>query len=224
MNKEGIQKIKKIASEVISYVLLILLCLTAGLLLFFIISSNMAKKGGYKPPMGLYTIVSPSMVPEINVYDVVLEFRPTESELKVGDIITFYSSVIDTGGYTITHRIHAIYEENGVKHYITKGDNNTDIDDGDITFNDIVGKVEYIIPKMGKVQFFLSSKYGWILVVLIPALGIIIADVRKLFKIFKIKNQIEEIPEQKKFNIIREKEEDKKLRALVEEADKLNSK
>ena len=45
---------------------------------------------------------------------------------------------------------------------------------------------------------------------------------KKLIKIFRIKEQIEDIPQIKEVELIREKEENKKLRAVVEEANRLN--
>lgn len=225
MNEKGIKGILNIITKILSYICLAILIIVAIFLMFFIISNHLSRRNGSKPILSLFTIVSPSMEPNIKVYDVIVDIRiKNENELKVGDIITFYSDVIDTGGYTITHRIYDIYEENGRKFYITKGDNNTDPDDGVITFENIVGKVEYIIPSLGKIQFLISTNTGWIVVILIPALGIILMDIKKILQVFKIKNQIEEMTKYKEVNIIREKEEDKKLRAIIEEADRLNNK
>ncbi len=207
----------------LSYICLVILFFIAAFLLYFIISNQLAKTTGSKPLISLYTIVSPSMEPTIMVYDVIIDTRVTKDEdLKIGDIITFYSNTIDTGGYTVTHRIEDIYESNGIKYYTTKGDNNIDADSGIITIDNIVGKCRFIIPSIGKMQMFITSRAGWILIILIPALGIIIIDIKKLIKIFRIKEQIEDIPQIKEVELIREKEENKKLRAVVEEANRLN--
>jgi len=156
------------------------------------------------------------------VGNVVKAFFIKSNELKIGDIITFYSNTIDTGGYTVTHRIVDIYKNNGVIYYTTKGDNNMDKDAGLITIDNVVGKCKFIIPSIGKMQIFITSRAGWILIILIPALGIILMDIKKLIKIFRIKEQIEEIPQIKEVELIREKEENKKLRAVVEEANRMN--
>ena len=225
MSKKGIKKFINAVLKVLSWLSLIILFLIAGILLFYIISNHIARKENKSPIVGLYTIISPSMEPAIKVYEVVLEFRiKDESELEVGDVITFYSDIIDTGGYTVTHRIIDIYEVDGTRYYVTKGDNNQAKDDGDIKFSNIVGKVEYIFPGLGKLQFFLSSRIGWICVILKPALGIIILDLIKIKKIFNIKTELEEIPKLKEVNEITEKEKDKKVRALQEKARKLNNK
>lgn len=223
MNEKGIKKILAKIVSVLSYICLAILVFVALFLVYFIISNQIAKVKGTKPFISLYTIVSPSMEPNINIYDVIIDIRvDNDNDVKLGDIITFYSDAIDTGGYTVTHRIHSVYDTSGTRYYITKGDNNQNPDDGTITIDNIVGKVRFIIPAIGRIQFFVSSKFGWVIVILIPALGIILADIKKLIKIFRIKEQIEEIPKLKEVEIIREKEEDKKLRAVVEEANKIN--
>lgn len=225
MNKEGFKKTSNIILRILSYVSLIILFFVALILAFYIISNQIARSNGTYPIAGLYTIVSPSMEPTINVYDVILSVRvEDETTLKEGDIITFYSDIIDTGGYTVTHKIIDIIEEDGERKYITKGDNNQEIDDGYITKENIVGKVVHVFPELGRVQFFLSSRLGWVCVILIPALGIIIMDLIKLRKIYKIKKEIEVIPMIKEVDEVREKEENKKVRALIEKAERINHK
>ena len=222
MNK-GFKVVLSKVMNFLSYICLVILFFIAAFLLYFIISNQLAKTTGSKPLISLYTIVSPSMEPTIMVYDVIIDTRVTKDEdLKIGDIITFYSNTIDTGGYTVTHRIEDIYESNGIKYYTTKGDNNIDADSGIITIDNIVGKCRFIIPSIGKMQMFITSRAGWVLIILIPALGIIILDIKKLIKIFRIKEQIEDIPQIKEVELIIKKEENKKLRAVVEEANRLN--
>lgn len=223
MNNKGYKEVLSKILNVVSYICLVILFIIAGFLLYFIVSNQIAKTRGTKPLISLYTIVSPSMEPTIMVYDVIIDTRVDETtELKKGDIITFYSNTIDTGGYTVTHRIEDIFESNGVTYYTTKGDNNIESDSGIITIDNIVGKVKFIIPSIGKIQMFVTSRAGWALIILIPALGIILVDIKKLIKIFRIKEQIEEIPGIKEVELIREKEENKKLRAVVEEANRMN--
>ena len=223
MNKMGYKEVLSKTMSILSYICLIALFLIATFLLYFIVSNQIAKTKGEKPAISIYTIVSPSMEPTIMVYDVIIDTKvKSDAELKIGDIITFYSNTIDTGGYTVTHRIVDIYKNNGVIYYTTKGDNNMDKDAGLITIDNVVGKCKFIIPSIGKMQIFITSRAGWILIILIPALGIIIMDIKKLIKIFRIKEQIEEIPQIKEVELIREKEENKKLRAVVEEANRMN--
>lgn len=223
MNKKVINKIGDCLIKLLSYICLVILLFVAVFLVFYITTNQIAKNSGTKPLVSIYTIVSESMIPKINVYDVIIDTKvDNEDDLAVGDIITFNSDFIDTEGYTITHRINNIVVENGVTKYYTKGDHNNTVDEGYITFDKIVGKVVFIIPSLGKIQAFISSKFGWLLIIFIPAAGIVLMDIYKIIKIYRIKNQIEDIPRIKEIEIVREKEEDKKIRAVLERASKVN--
>ena len=64
-------------STIISWTIFALLVICAILLVYYFIATKIyAKKGsGYEPKFSLYTIISPSMVPNIKVYDVSLYFN-----------------------------------------------------------------------------------------------------------------------------------------------------
>lgn len=223
--KKGIKGFLGKIGKIISYICLAVLFLVACFLLFYIINNQIARMKNEPAFINIFTIVSPSMEPNIKVYDVIIEFKVNdESDLKVGDIITFYTDEIDTGGYTVTHRINEINVINGKRRYITKGDNNQSVDNGFITYKDIVGKVKYILPGVGRIQFFISSRLGWFLIILIPAMGIIIMDIIKLKRLFKIKKQLENIPNMEQIEQVREKEENKYFKALIERANRINGK
>lgn len=217
MNKIG--DIIKFIGKTLAYVILCLLFLITAFLIYYMSSSAIAAKKGERPSISLYTIVSPSMEPFIKVYDVIInrKIKPNE-ELKIGDVITFYSSSLNTDGYTITHRIYDIKISEGKTYYITKGDNNQSVDVGSITRENIVGKMVYKINGLGKIQFFLSSKLGWVLIILIPALCFILYDLNRLNKVFKIKRKIDNIPEYQNMSAKEEIEHNKKVRALLEKS------
>lgn len=217
MNK--IVDIIKFIGKTLAYVILCLLFLITAFLVYYMSTSAIAARKGENPQISLYTIVSPSMEPFIKVYDVIIDRRlKANDELKVGDVITFYSSTLNTDGYTITHRIYDIKISEGKTYYITKGDNNQSVDVGSITRDNIVGKMVYKINGLGKIQFFLSSKLGWILIILIPALCFILYDLNRLNRIFKIKKKIDNIPEYQNMSAKEEIEHNKKVRALLEKS------
>lgn len=217
MNKIG--DIIKFIGKTLAYVILCLLFLITAFLVYYMSTSAIAARKGENPQISLYTIVSPSMEPFIKVYDVIIDRRlKANDELKVGDVITFYSSTLNTDGYTITHRVYDIKISEGKTYYITKGDNNQSVDVGSITRDNIVGKMVYKINGLGKIQFFLSSKLGWILIILIPALCFILYDLNRLNRIFKIKKKIDNIPEYQNMSAKEEIEHNKKVRALLEKS------
>lgn len=223
MSKKGIKGILDFIIKLLSYICLVVLFLIAVFLIFYIVTNQVAKNKGENPLISVYTIVSESMVPTIDVYDIIIDTRVNDpSSLKEGDIITFRSNFIDTDGYTITHRIISIDNTSGETRYYTKGDHNSRQDEGYITFDNIVGKVVYIAPKIGKIQAFVSSKFGWLLIIFIPAVGIIIMDVFRLIKVYRIKNQIESIPRLKEVDKVREIEKNKKAIEKLEKELKKN--
>lgn len=200
-NKLSLKEIFKLISTIISWTIFVLLLICAAFLLYYFIATKVyvAKGTGYEPKFSLYTIVSPSMVPNINVYDVVIDVKLEKPEdVKINDVITFNSSIPGVEGGTITHRVIAISKDKeGNYYYKTKGDNNL-VDDGvDVSFNSIVGKVALRIPGLGKVQSFMASSMGWLMFILVPALYIIIKDILRI-----IKNKNEEKQEKLKIKNI----------------------
>lgn len=188
----------KFVSGIISWVVLVILVIIALLLLYYFVSAKIyAQKGEeYKPAFALYTILSPSMVPNIKVYDVIVDVNvKSPQDIKEGDVITFISTSSMTKGMTITHRVVQVKEENGKYAYVTKGDANLSPDASPAPFESVQGKVLFHIPQLGRVQEFLGTKGGWLLVVVLPALYVIISDIFKLFRFKNVKNEVDNYEE-----------------------------
>lgn len=180
-----IYKIYHFVAKVFLYsILLILIFVALAFILYFMDMQANAKKGIYKQPLfGAYIIISPSMVPSINVYDAIVIKREEPENLKVGDVITFLSSDTRYLGLTITHRIVGIEKSTtGDIYFRTKGDNNNTEDSSLVKGDDIYGKVILKIPKIGYIQLLLTNAIGWVLIVVIPCLGVVIYDIIKIFK------------------------------------------
>ena len=178
-------KIYHFVAKVFLYSILIILILVAvGFSAYIVDLVKNIKSGETKPPLlGAYVIISPSMVPTIKVEDAIIILREEPEQLKVGDIITFNSSDPRYSGLTITHRIVGIEkskDENLL--FRTKGDNNNSEDTALVPADNIYGRVILKIPKIGYIQYILTQSYGWLLLVVIPCLGIVIYDIIKLFK------------------------------------------
>ncbi len=195
------KKVKKVGSffnyigKLFSSALLILLLLIGGFLVYYLVSAKMVSKNPtYEPKINLYTIVSGSMEPTIKVYDVIIDFRVKNPEdIKVGDVITFKSTSNISRGLIVTHRVIDVKVVNGRYEYVTKGDYNPTSDTDTAKFDNIIGKVVLKLPQLGRVQFFLSSKIGWFLVVLLPATCVIIYDIIKLIRLLLIKKSSDEV-------------------------------
>lgn len=190
-----IGKILNYIGKILSYACIVLLVLIGIFLVYYVISIQKAKKDpNFKPTVSLYTIISGSMEPTIHVYDVVLNQAVNNpEEIKVGDVITFISTSSISEGLTVTHRVQDIKIINGEYEFVTKGDYNPAPDSSTAKYGNVIGKVIFKIPQLGRVQFFVASKIGWFFVVLLPAMGVIIYDVLKLFKLLGTKNTFTKI-------------------------------
>ena len=91
-----------------------------------------------------YTVVTGSMEPKIKIGDVIIIKDVEPATLKKGDIVTYEGSEGDLRGLILTHRIIELRkdEKDNKYHFITKGDAN-DVEDPEITEDNIRGKVIY---------------------------------------------------------------------------------
>lgn len=145
------------------------------------------KSGNYKSPIfNGYVIVSPSMVPTININDAIVVKRQNNDKYNIGDIISFFSVEHDVNGNVITHRVVGKNQVSANdSNYITKGDNNPIPDRMSVNTTNIYGKVVFIIPHLGKLQQFLTKPINFIIAILLPAMIIIAFDVGRIFLSFK---------------------------------------
>lgn len=184
------KKTFRLIVKIFNILLLSMISLFLICLMFYVISSKIAEKKEKTPLFGFYTIISPSMEPNINVYDVVLVKKTNINKLKKGDVITFYSTNNYFGDTPITHRIVNIDDRTSI---IVKGDHNEKADNEKVIPKNIIGKVILVIPSLGKLQFFLASKSGFIVAIIIPAIVIITYDVYKIMKMIILKNQMSKL-------------------------------
>lgn len=187
----------KFVIGVISYAFFIFLVLILVTLLTYVLDIKIrAAKGDYSSPtFNAYVVLTGSMLPEIQVKDVVVTKKVDAAELEKGDIITFASSDSRFLGTIITHRIiKKNQDKDGNITFQTQGDNNNVADSALVQPNNIYGKVILKIPKLGYLQDFLATQGGWIIVILLPCMAVISYDIVKIAKgIKKKKNKIKVI-------------------------------
>lgn len=199
-NKNG-YKLFNFITKIISWCIMSILCVIGGFLIVYIAVNKIAQSQGKSAPLGLYTIISPSMTPDIAVYDVVVVVRKNPEEIEVGDIISYYSTNSYFGDTPITHRVVEKFNTNNGVSFRTRGDANPVVDNEIVMSKNVIGTVRFVIPQLGRIQFFLASKGGWFIAILLPAVGIIIYDLIKLSKLISVKKKMkyaEEITEEEK--------------------------
>ena len=175
-----IRKILKALSSIIFAFLVVLIVLIVS---YVIRISYLTSKGRISDiKINFYTILTQSMWPNIKAGDIIITYKNSDGVYREGDVITFVSSNNSSSGITITHRIAQVYNEDGNMFYQTKGDNNNTADNGRVPSKNVLGKVIVKIPKAGYIQRFLVTKTGWVIVIVLPCMGIIIHDVIKMIR------------------------------------------
>lgn len=176
MKKYCIQKI----TTILIYVLLIA---SLSALIFSSWIVFQMRKTGDQPAIGGYhimVIATGSMAPKINPGDVVLVKKVSTQDLKVGDIITYYSIDSNIFGKVISHRISDIAKSEEGYYFTTKGDANQIKDNYPALEANILGRVDKVIPKLGYALMFIKSKQGLLVLGFTPSLIILILEIRNL--------------------------------------------
>ena len=118
-----------------------------------------------------YVVSSGSMEPVLNVYDVlIVKDGGTFDSVQRGDIIVFNRPEVHDR--VIVHRVVDI-KESSEKILTTKGDANPASIPGTdfpITKNDYIGKVAYVIPKIGYVTRLIQPPVNYIIIAIILAI------------------------------------------------------
>jgi len=121
-----------------------------------------------------YVVASGSMVPELQVYDVlIVQGHVPFEDIQIGDIIVFDRP----SGHdrVIVHRVVSITNDDPLT-LRTKGDNNVASIPGTdfpITEKEYIGKVEFQIPQIGYVTQVLKPPTNYILIVLVIGVMIV---------------------------------------------------
>lgn len=181
-------------ATVIMYTIIVILLLIGVVLMVYFADLTLQKnRTEWKAPIyGAYVILSGSMEPTIMTGDAIIIRRASVDNLKVGDIVTYKSYDPSRYGIMITHRIIDINNEDGTTAYVTKGDSKSNTRDPLLVKPEqVYGKVVMVIPKIGYIQVFLATKFGWIIAVVLPCVGIIIYDLIKLIKKIRKNNRKE---------------------------------
>lgn len=205
--------------KILYYIVTVFVCLIVFFLLYYVISAQLhAEDEDYKSLVSVYTIVSPSMTPVINVYDVVVNVRVDDpTDIQVGDIITYKSEAANSEGMTITHRVIEVSQlPDGTYEYMTQGDHNKNPDSLYVTFDNVIGKEIVIIPYIGRIQFLIANQKGWLVLLLIPVLIYFLKEIIKLVDLFNLRKRVDKVIGTTEDNFI----EKKKLEKIANEEHK----
>jgi len=130
-----------------------------------------------------FSVQTGSMEPAIPTGSMVFVHRVPAADLRPGDVITYTNPADKT--QTVTHRLLAVRTNTmGSTEFITQGDANSTPDEP-VSSGQIVGVVKQHIPYAGKITNVVFHPLGLLLLIYIPALGVIIEEIKRLAAYYK---------------------------------------
>jgi signal peptidase len=139
-----------------------------GLLGLVLVTAAVPRLWGYQT----YVIYGSSMEPTIKLGSLIVAEPVATGDLQVGDIIVFRSP---GNGMTVTHRITGVREEDGQRYFQTKGDASNGGDPLEVTLENGVQQVAYDLPYVGYFVDFAGSTLGIVLLLVLPAAGLLVS-------------------------------------------------
>ena len=189
---------KKVLNAIMSVLSTLMMIVAVCVMVFTIISVNTFNRQdrslmGYKA----FIVLSDSMsATDFDAGDLVLTKDVNLAELQEGDIIAYISENPDNYGEVVTHKIRTVNPDGTFTTYGTT----TDTDDAyPVSWEQVLGKYDRAIPKIGAFFNFLKTTPGYICCIFVPfALLIMMQGLNtvKLFKQYK-REQQEDIDRQK---------------------------
>ena len=189
---------KKVLNAIMSVLSTLMMIVAVCVMVFTIVSVNTFNRQdrslmGYKA----FIVLSDSMsATDFDAGDLVLTKDVNPAELQEGDIIAYVSENPDNYGEVVTHKIRTVNPDGTFTTYGTT----TDTDDAyPVSWEQVLGKYDRAIPKVGAFFNFLKTTPGYICCIFVPfALLIMMQGLNtvKLFKQYK-REQQEDIDRQK---------------------------
>lgn len=180
--------LKKIGNTLIDILFFVVIIFAIVMIMLSVNSDNngIATLFGYIP----FSIQTGSMEPTIKTGDLIIVKEAEDNyNLQKDDIISFFA--LEQNKKIIkTHRIIEVKQNGQMVSYVTKGDNNTGIDEIEVAPGDIIGKYTGTrIGSLGGIYDFLNSKYGFLICIIIPLFIFFVYQIYKfIILILEMKN------------------------------------
>ena len=167
--------IKKIGKSILHALAIAIVIIEIILILLLILTKA---SGGVPFFFGhsAYVIVSPSMTPELEIGDIIIAKEYDGGELNLGDVVEYIGKTGEMKGKIITHKIVSIEGEGEDRIIITKGTANAEADPP-ISPSDIVSVMTYKTVVMDKVYGVISTRAGFICLVILPLAAMIASEI-----------------------------------------------
>lgn len=133
---------------------------------------NKVSIGSYR----MFTVVTGSMLPEYEIFDVIISKEVDAKELKVGDDVVYLGNKGDFEDKIVTHRIISIKNKTTGLEIQTQGIANN-APDPVISDSQLYGKVVYHPALLSSLSKVLNSSYGFYFLVFVPIVFLIFLEI-----------------------------------------------
>ena len=121
-------------------------------------------------------VMGGSMSPALPSGSVAIVQPVDVSEIEVGDIIAYQPRHV--GSTLTTHRVVNVIRQEGDISFQTAGDNNEFTDKNPVPSDCVMGKMQFHVPFLGYLIYFLKQPLGYVFLVGLPAIIIVILEIR----------------------------------------------
>lgn len=126
------------------------------------------------------TVMSGSMEPTIGTGDVVVARQTAPMDVRVGDIVTFRDPL--NHDRLITHRVREMHVKGDDVVFTTRGDANTGEEHWAVPTTGTIGRVAYHVPRLGYFMVWFHSRYGLLLLIVLPSLLLGASELWRLWR------------------------------------------
>ena len=165
IDAEVTEKGSKAAKRVLSLLGVVLILSVVAACLSLTIPKFMGYSG--------YIVVSGSMEPTIPVGSIVYSKPSDPALMRAGDVIVFTDE--SRGTTPITHRIVTNNPMTGI--ITTKGDANENEDINPVNYDNVLGRVEAYVPRIGYTAAMFTSRLGKVVAVLLLLEGWLLMEI-----------------------------------------------
>lgn len=122
-------------------------------------------------------VLTDSMYPEIESGDIIICKDIDPSDVKIGDVISFFDPE-SNGTAVVTHRVIDVLHHEGKLYFRTQGDNNNAVDKASVPEENLVGIwTGTRLNGLGHVALFMQSTWGLIVCIFIPIAAFVVYEV-----------------------------------------------
>jgi len=166
-------KVFKISYGIIKGLVFTLLAIYVIFILVQRVSNN-SSIFGYR----IFSVATGSMEPKYNINDIISVRDVDVNKLKVGDDIAYVGNRGGVEGLIISHRIVKIDRSfsGDVEMIFTKGINSSG-EDPSITPDQVLGKVDSVVPIITPINHIIKNKFGFFFLVFCPLVLVICLEI-----------------------------------------------